>query len=767
MSVKGATHQDLTHDSAAKHVTGRADYTDDILEPIGTLHAYLGLSEVAHGRITGMDLSEVLAAPGVVGVLTAADIPGANDISPTGTGDDPVFPAETVEFHGQPLFAVVAKSRDAARRAAARARVEIDPLPHVLDPMGAIEAGYPDVTAPLKLERGEVAAGLAGSAHRIRGRMEIGGQDHMYLEGHIAFAMPGEDEDVVVYSSTQHPSEAQHMVAHVLGVPSHSVVINVRRMGGGFGGKETQMNLFAAVAALAAKKWNRPVKLRPDRDQDMIATGKRHDFVADYEVGFDGEGRIEAVEGLFAARCGFSADLSGPVTDRALFHADNAYFYPHVRLRSRPMKTNTVSNTAFRGFGGPQGVIVAERMIEEIAYALGRDPLEIRKANFYRPGGDVTPYHQVVEDNILERIVGELEASSEYQARRQAILDDNAKGGIIRRGIALTPVKFGISFTATWYNQAGALVHVYNDGSIMLNHGGTEMGQGLNIKVAQVVAEAFAVDIDRVKITRTTTEKVPNTSATAASSGSDLNGMAALDACEQIKARLVDFACEKWGVEATEVEFLPGRVKIGAEEIGFDDFIRQAYVARVQLSAAGFYKTPKIHWDRAKGQGRPFYYFAYGAACSEVSVDTLTGEYRVDRVDILHDVGRSLNPAVDRGQVEGGFIQGVGWLTSEELWWDGDGRLRTHAPSTYKIPLASDRPRIFNVALAEWSQNAERTIKRSKAVGEPPLMLGISVFEAISMAVASVADYRECPRLDAPATPERVLMAIERLRAER
>ncbi|KAA0917583.1 xanthine dehydrogenase molybdopterin binding subunit [Aquicoccus porphyridii] len=767
MSVKGAPHQDLAHDSAAKHVTGRADYTDDILESIGTLHAYLGLSEVAHGRITGMDLSEVLAAPGVVGVLTAADIPGANDISPTGTGDDPVFPAETVEFHGQPLFAVVAKSRDAARRAAARARVEIDPLPHVLDPIGAIEAGYPDVTAPLKLERGEVAAGLAGSAHRIKGRMAIGGQDHMYLEGHIAFAMPGEDEDVVVYSSTQHPSEAQHMVAHVLGVPSHSVVINVRRMGGGFGGKETQMNLFAAVAALAAKKWNRPVKIRPDRDQDMIATGKRHDFVADYEVGFDGEGRIEAVEGLFAARCGFSADLSGPVTDRALFHADNAYFYPHVRLRSRPMKTNTVSNTAFRGFGGPQGVIVAERMIEEIAYALGRDPLEIRKANFYRPGGDVTPYHQVVEDNILERIVGELEASSQYQARRQAILDDNAKGGILRRGIALTPVKFGISFTATWYNQAGALVHVYNDGSIMLNHGGTEMGQGLNIKVAQVVAEAFAVDIDRIKITRTTTEKVPNTSATAASSGSDLNGMAALDACEQIKARLVDFACEKWGVDATEVEFLPGRVKIGAEEIGFDDFIRQAYVARVQLSAAGFYKTPKIHWNRDKGQGRPFYYFAYGAACSEVSVDTLTGEYRVDRVDILHDVGRSLNPAVDRGQVEGGFIQGVGWLTSEELWWDGDGRLRTHAPSTYKIPLASDRPRIFNVALAEWSQNAERTIKRSKAVGEPPLMLGISVFEAISMAVASVADYRECPRLDAPATPERVLMAIERLRAER
>ncbi|WP_137701337.1 xanthine dehydrogenase molybdopterin binding subunit [Marimonas lutisalis] len=762
--VKGAAHQDLAHDSAVKHVSGAAEYTDDIPEPVGTLHAYLGLSDVAHGRIAAMDLTAVRAAPGVVGVLTAEDIPGANDISPTGSGDDPVFPEKTVEFHGQPLFAVVATSRDAARRAAAQARIEIEPLPHALDPLAAIEAGYPEVTAPLTLQRGAVEDGMAAAPHRIRGRMVIGGQDHMYLEGHIAFAHPGEDEDVVVYSSSQHPSEAQHMVAHVLGVPSHSVVVNVRRMGGGFGGKETQMNLFAAVAAMAAKKWNRPVKIRPDRDQDMVATGKRHDFVADYAVGYDDNGRIQAVDGIFAARCGFSADLSGPVTDRALFHADNAYFYPHVRLTSRPMKTNTVSNTAFRGFGGPQGVIVAERMIEEIAYALGRDPLEIRKANFYRDGGDVTPYHQVVEDNILERIVGELENSADYQARRKAVIAANAKGDIIRRGIALTPVKFGISFTATWYNQAGALVHVYNDGSIMLNHGGTEMGQGLNIKVAQVVADAFQVDIDRIKITRTTTEKVPNTSATAASSGTDLNGMAALDACEQIKSRLVEFACETRGVEPGQVEFLPGRLRIGDEEIGFDALIKQAYMARVHLSAAGFYKTPKIHWDREEGKGRPFYYFAYGAACAEVAVDTLTGEYRVERVDILHDVGKSLNPVIDRGQVEGGFIQGMGWLTTEELWWDEAGRLRTHAPSTYKIPLASDRPRVFNVALADWSQNAERTIKRSKAVGEPPFMLGISVFEALSMAVASVADYRECPRLDAPATPERVLMAIERLK---
>ena len=481
------------------------------------------------------------------------------------------------------------------------------------------------------------------------------------------------------------------MVAHVLGVPSNAVTVNVRRMGGGFGGKESQMNLFCAVAAIAAKKWNRAVKIRPDRDQDMTATGKRHDFVVDYDVAFDDAGRILAVDGSFAARCGYSSDLSGPVTDRALFHADNAYFYPNVRLVSHPMKTNTVSNTAFRGFGGPQGVIVAERMIEEIAHATGQDPLDVRKANFYGPEGrDLTPYHQQVEDNIIGRLVDELEHTSDYRARRQAIRDFNATSKILKKGLALTPVKFGISFTATWYNQAGALIHVYNDGSIHLNHGGTEMGQGLNTKVAQVVADAFQVDFDRIKITGTTTEKVPNTSATAASSGSDLNGMAALDAAQQIKARLVAFAAEKWNLAPDAVQFRPNAVQVGEKTVPFDAFIKAAYMARVHLSAAGFYKTPKIHWDRAAGKGRPFYYYAYGAACSEVTIDTLTGEYIVDRTDILHDVGRSLNPALDNGQVEGAFIQGMGWLTTEELWWDDAGRLRTHAPSTYKIPLASD-----------------------------------------------------------------------------
>ncbi|TNE37583.1 xanthine dehydrogenase molybdopterin binding subunit [Roseovarius sp.] len=767
VSITGAAHMDRIHDSAAKHVTGTADYTDDIAMPEGTLHAYLGVSDVAHAKLLGIDYTDVLATPGVVGVLTADDVPGVNDISPTGLNDEPVFPTESIQFHGQPLFAVIAETRDIARRAAELARIDYEIQPHALDPIAAQEAGYGYVTAPLKLERGDVDPVLDAATNRIKGRMAVGGQDHMYLEGHIAFAIPGEDDDVIVHCSTQHPSEAQHMVAHVLGVPSNAVVVNVRRMGGGFGGKESQMNLFCAVAAMAAKKWNRAVKIRPDRDQDMTATGKRHDFVIEYDVAFDDAGRIQAVDSSFAARCGFSADLSGPVTDRALFHADNAYFYPNVRLNSHPMKTNTVSNTAFRGFGGPQGVIAAERMIEEIAYATGQDPLDIRKANFYgEEGRNLTPYHQEVEDNILDRLVGELEETSEYRQRRKDIIAFNETSPVLKKGIALTPVKFGISFTATWYNQAGALVHVYNDGSIHLNHGGTEMGQGLNTKVAQVVAEALQVDFERIKITKTTTEKVPNTSATAASSGTDLNGMAALNAVEQIKARLIEFAATTWDVAPEEVSFRANQVHIGKEAFSFDAFIKQAYLARVQLSAAGFYKTPKIHWNRAKGQGRPFYYYAYGAACSEVTIDTLTGEYRLERTDILHDVGRSLNPILDKGQVEGAFIQGMGWLTTEELWWDDAGRLRTHAPSTYKIPLASDRPRVFNVNLADWSENRELSIKRSKAVGEPPFMLGISVLEALSMAVASVADYRKCPRLDAPATPERILMAVARLRAE-
>jgi xanthine dehydrogenase large subunit len=767
VKISGGVYTDHKHDSATKHVTGQAEYCDDILEPIGTLHAYLGVSDVAHAIIKGMDLTAVKAMPGVVGVLTAKDIPGINDISPTGQNDEPVFPTDKIQFYGQPLFAVIATTRDIARRAAKLAVMSYDILPHALDPIAAQDAGYPYVTAPLKLERGDVLLAKKSTQNHIQGRIIIGGQDHMYLEGQIAFAIPGEDDDLIVHCSTQHPSEAQHMVALVMGIPNNAVTVNVRRLGGGFGGKESQMNLFCVVASIAAKKWNRAVKLRPDRDQDMTATGKRHDFVIDYDVSFDDDGRIQAVDNVLAARCGFSSDLSGPVTDRALFHADNAYFYPNVRLVSRPMKTNTVSNTAFRGFGGPQGVLAAERMIEEIAFATGQDTLDVRKINFYGESDrNVTPYHQTIKDNILPRLIEQLENTADYRKRRKVIIDFNKNSQILKKGIALTPVKFGISFTATWYNQAGALIHIYNDGSIHLNHGGTEMGQGLHTKVAQIVADAFQVDFERIKITKTTTEKVPNTSATAASSGTDLNGMAALNAAEQIKERLIDFAASHWKLDKTQIKFNSNMVHIGAECLTFNAFIKLAYIDRIQLSAAGFYKTPDIHWDRAAGKGQPFYYYAYGAACSEVLVDTLTGEYRVERTDILHDVGRSLNPALDIGQVEGAFIQGMGWLTTEELWWDDAGQLRTHAPSTYKIPLASDRPRIFNVNLADWSENRELTIKRSKAVGEPPFMLGISILEALSMAVASVKNYQKCPRLDTPATPERILMAIERLQGE-
>ncbi len=754
-------HSSHVHESAEKHVCGSAVYIDDMVEPARTCHAYLGLSEVAHAKIVRLDLKRVVDAKGVICVLSANDIAGPNDVSPTGLNDEPVFATGVVQFWGQPIFAVVAETREEARRAAKLAIVEYDPLPAVLDIESATKAGGKLVTKPLTLKRGGLKKAMKNAPLRLSGEMKIGGQDHFYLEGQIAFAIPGEDEDVEVYSSTQHPSEVQHMVAHALDVPNNAVTVKVRRMGGGFGGKETQANLFAVVAAVAAKKLNRAVKIRPDRDDDMIATGKRHDFKVTYEVGFDETGKIHGVDAQFAARCGFSADLSGPVTDRALFHADNSYFYPAVKLQSVPLKTNTVSNTAFRGFGGPQGIVASERIIEEIAFALNKDPLEVRKVNFYGPQtGDVTPYHQQVSDNIIHRLVDELETSSNYGQRRQDIIKFNKSSSLFKRGIAMTPVKFGISFTATWYNQAGALIHIYQDGSVHLNHGGTEMGQGLNLKVAQVVADEFGLPLSAIKITETATDKVPNTSATAASSGSDLNGMAAQDGCRQIKDRLEVFARELSGDSSATVMFENGQVTIGSTQYAFGDFVKQAYMARVQLSASGFYKTPDIHWDREKGQGRPFFYFAYGASVCEVIIDTLTGEYRVERVDILHDVGKSLNPAIDIGQIEGGFIQGMGWVTSEELFWDDKGQLKSHAPSTYKIPLASDVPEVFNVALAQWSTNPERTIRRSKAVGEPPLMLAASVVEALSMAVASVADYKTCPCLDTPVTPERVLMAV-------
>ena len=761
-------HVSTPHDSAIKQVAGRAEYVDDLPEPEGLLHAYLGLSTKAHAEIVSMDLEAVKAAPGVVGVLVGADIPAENDVSSAHKHDEPVLAEKLVSYYGHPIFCVVGTDRESARRAAHLARITYRELDHVTDIDASLAAGGKLVTEPLKLERGDVAAGLAKAEHRIQGKVRIGGQEHFYLESQIAMAIPGEGQEITIQTSSQHPTEIQVMVAQVLGIPHAAVTVNMRRMGGGFGGKETQGNLFAAIAAVAARKFNRAVKIRPDRDDDFQITGKRHDFVVDYDVGFNSDGKIQGVQASFAARSGYSADLSGPVTDRALFHADNAYWYPAVKVNSLPLFTNTCSNTAFRGFGGPQGLVACERWIEHIAYVLGKDPLEIRKANFYGTDTDnVTPYHQTVEDNIVREIVAELEASSDYQARREKVLAFNRTSKVLKKGIALSPVKFGISFTATWHNQAGALVHVYRDGSIHLSHGGTEMGQGLHIKVAQVVADAFGVPVERVQITASNTGKVPNTSATAASSGTDLNGAAALDAARQIKARMSAHAATMYEVAPEEVQWEFGGIRCGEQLVPFEELATSCWMNRVQLSASGFYKTPKIHWDRATGTGRPFYYYAYGAAAAEVTIDTLTGEYHVDRADVLEDVGRSLNPAIDIGQVEGGFIQGMGWLTTEELWWDQKGQLKTHAPSTYKIPVAADVPPVFKVRLADWSINKEPAIGRSKAVGEPPLCLAYCVVEALSMAVASVADYKVPPHLDMPVTPERVLMGVERMKRER
>ena len=761
--IHGAVHGTLAHDSAAKHVAGTALYIDDIPEPPGMLHVYMAMSTHAHARITRLDLDTVRAAPGVACVLTASDVPGINDASPV-MGDDPVFAEGLVEYAGQSIFAVAADSIDRARAAAGLAEIEyedLEPLITIDQAMDAQSFILPDQ----KMVLGDAAAALDAAPNRLSGRFRVGGQDHFYLEGQVALALPGEDTDVHVYSSSQHPSEVQHNVAKVLGVPDHAVTVELRRMGGGFGGKESQPALMAAVAALVVRHTRRAAKVRLDRDDDMIMTGKRHDFRIDYDVGFDDDGHIQGIEYIHAARCGMSADLSSAICDRAMFHADNCYYLGNAAITSYRCKTNTVSNTAFRGFGGPQGMIAMERVIDEIAFSLGRDPLDIRKANFYGgEGRNITPYHMKVEDNVIGEMIAELEVSSDYAGRRAATREFNKTSRHLKKGIALTPVKFGISFTTSHLNQAGALVHVYKDGSVHLNHGGTEMGQGLFTKVAQVVAEEFQIDIDKVKITSTTTAKVPNTSATAASSGSDLNAMAAQAAARTIKNRLIDHAVAAHNVPQDQVVFLPNRVRIGNQEMAFSDLVNEAYMARISLSSTGFYRTPKIHYDTKTHQGRPFYYFAYGAAVSEVILDTLTGENRVTRVDILHDAGKSLNPALDLGQIEGGFIQGMGWLTTEELWWDEAGHLKTHAPSTYKIPACSDRPDDFRMAIWDKGRNVEDTIYRSKAIGEPPLMLAISVFSALTDAVASVGGYAVFPNLDAPATPERLLMAVDEVR---
>ncbi|MFZ6777594.1 xanthine dehydrogenase molybdopterin binding subunit [Undibacterium sp. Ji83W] len=754
------------HESAVLHVLGEARYTDDIPEVQGTLHAALGMSSKAHANIVSMNFDAVKSARGVVAVYTAKDIPGTNDCGPI-IHDDPILSEGLVEYVGQPIFIVVADTHDNARRAVRKAEIVYEELPAILTPQEAKKA-QSFVLPPMRLQRGDTQAAFERSPRRVKGELYVGGQEQFYLEGQISYAIPKEDRGMLVLCSTQHPSEMQHVVAHALGVHSHNIVVECRRMGGGFGGKESQSALWAAAAAISAVHLKRPVKLRADRDDDMMVTGKRHCFHYDYEVGYDDEGRIIAARVEMVSRAGYSADLSAPVATRAVCHFDNTYYLGDVDIRAMCGKTNTQSNTAFRGFGGPQGAIAIEYIVDNIARDLNKDALEIRKINFYgrndEEGRNITQYGQKVVDNVIHELVAELETSSEYQQRRADIKAFNASSLVLKKGLALTPVKFGIAFNVTHLNQAGALVHIYTDGSVLVNHGGCEMGQGVNTKVCQVVAHELGLNLDKVRATATDTSKVANTSATAASTGADLNGKAAQNAAHTLRQRLAEFAVKTYGGELADIRFAAGLVSVNGLDIPFEALVQKAYLARVQLWSDGFYATPGLHWDPKTMSGNPFSYYAYGASVSEVIVDTLTGEWKLLRADALYDAGNSLNPAIDIGQVEGAFIQGMGWLTTEELWWNKGGKLMTHAPSTYKIPAISDCPEDFRVSLYK-NRNVQDSIHRSKAVGEPPLLLPFSVFFAIRDAIASVAEYRYNPPLNAPATSEAILSAINGVEA--
>jgi xanthine dehydrogenase large subunit len=761
--MKGQIHTAHRHDSALKHVTGQALYIDDIAEPPGTLHAALVLSPIASGRLRKLDLTPAATSPGVVAVFAAGDIPGRNNIAGPGK-EEPLFAEDKVEHAGQPLAMVVAHTLDAARAAAERVKPDIEPTEAILDVQTALrKQAY--VQAPSTILRGDPDAALKTAPHTLTAEFSVGGQEHFYLEGQIAFALPGEDGDLLVHSSTQHPTEVQHVCAQVLGCDYNRVTTMVRRLGGGFGGKESNASWVAAAAALAAARTAKPVKLRLPREIDIIATGKRHGFDYRYTVGYDDEGRVLALDAVLAADAGWSLDMTPGVVARALTHIDNAYWIPHVRAVGYSCRTNKQSNTAFRGFGGPQGVLVMEDAIDRIAHRLGRDANEVRALNFYGPAGDETPYGQKVDENHLPRCWAEVKQLGDWDRRRAEVDAFNKANPVLKRGLGLFPLKFGISFNLPHLNQAGALVHVYTDGSIRLNHGGTEMGQGLFIKVAQVVAEVFKVDLDRIRPSATSTAEVPNTSPTAASTGSDLNGWAAWDAASTIKQRMVAFAAEHFGVAADDIEFADGNVRIakpGSNQVmSFGEMAKLCYMGRVPLSSTGYYKTPKIHWDGVAMRGHPFFYFSFGAAMAEVAIDTLTGESRVLRADLVQDCGASLNPAIDLGQIEGAFVQGQGWLTCEELWWDKHGRLRTVGPSTYKIPGSRDVPAIFNVKMLENAPSREATIFRSKAVGEPPLLLATAVWTALKDAIGAATGNKGAVRLDAPATPERVLAAIE------
>ena len=763
MGRRGAVHTAQRHDSAARHVAGTALFIDDIPEPPGTLHAALVLSPVAHGRLHDLDLTAARAAPGVVAVMAAENIPGRNDIAPIGQ-DEKLFASGLVEYAGQPIAAIAAESLDQARHAAELVRPRIEALAPVLTIEQALER-QSLLQPPSVLSRGDAVAALAKAPHRLQAEFRCNGQEHFYLEGQIAFAMPGEDGDLSIWSSTQHPTECQHIAARVLGLDYNQVTVQARRLGGGFGGKESNASWVAATAALLAWRTGRPVKLRLPREIDMLATGKRHGFLFRYDVGFDGEGRVLALDVLLAANGGHSLDLTPGVLGRALTHIDNCYWLPHVRARGLACKTNTVSNTAFRGFGGPQGMLVMEDAIQRIAAQLGRSPEAVREVNYYGGAGrNTTPYGQPVTDGTLQRVAAESLRRSDWASRRREIDRWNDAQPAIRRGLGAMPVKFGISFNAIHMNQAGALVHVYADGSIRLNHGGIEMGQGLFVKVAQVVAEVFQVDLDRVRPSTTSTAEVPNTSPTAASTGSDLNGWAAYEAASTIRQRMVAFAASHFKVAEADIVFRDGQVHVGPtganRVLAFGELAQLCAMGRVSLSSTGFYRTPDIHWDPVRLQGSPFFYFAYGFAVAEVAIDTLTGEMRVLRVDLVQDCGRSLNPAVDLGQIEGAFVQGLGWVTCEELWWDSSGRLGTRGPSTYKIPGSRDVPPVFNVHLLEDAPSPAATIFRSKATGEPPLMLAIAVWNAVRDAITGIGDRKIPVSLDVPATPERILMAV-------
>lgn len=747
------------HESASLHVSGEATYVDDIPESIGTLHAALGLSEQAHARIVSLDLQAVRESPGVVAVFTAEDIPGANNCGPI-LHDDPVLADGIVNYAGQPVFAVYAQSHDQARRAARKATIHYESLPAELSPRGAHNhESY--VIPPMRLTRGDTSTALERSSRTMTGQFEVGGQEQFYLEGQISYAIPKEDGGLFIHCSTQHPTEMQTLVGELIGLRSHQIVVEIRRMGGGFGGKESQSALFCCVASLGAHTLKTPVKLRVDRDDDMLITGKRHGFSYDYEVGYEPDGRVNAIRLEMISQAGFSADLSAPVATRAVCHVDNAYYLSDVDIQAFCARTHTQSNTAFRGFGGPQGALITEYVLDNIARELNMDPLDVRKVNFYgKTDRNITPYGQTVEDNVIHELVAELESSSDYQLRRLACRDFNAGSPVLKKGIALNPVKFGISFNLKHYNQAGALVHVYTDGSVLVNHGGTEMGQGLNTKVAQVVAGVLGISLSSVRASATDTSKVANTSATAASTGADLNGKAGEDAAQQIRARLAAYFAQCHGGDADAIVFSDDKVSNGSIELSFTEVVNGAYQERVQLWSDGFYATPDLHWDSNTMTGSPFYYFAYGASVTEVLIDTLTGEWKLLRSDLLHDAGNPLNEAIDIGQVEGAYIQGMGWLTLEQLCWNSQGKLTTHAPSTYKIPAVNDCPAQFNTRLFI-NPNVKDTILRSKAVGEPPLLLGFSAFFAIRDAIASVAQYTINPPLNAPATPENILEAVD------